>query len=139
MAWYANESEPLISLEGRSILLLEDESLIVLDVMLALESSGALVLGRSNARDALELVAAEPIDAAVLDITLGDGETCEPVAERLAERDVPFLLQSGDAARHAELIARLGAPLVVKPFPSHRLAARLAHCIGMRERRRAEG
>ena len=117
------------ALEGRTILVLEDESLIMLDATLALEELGARVLPSGTSDGALHVLDTRRVDAAVLDVTLADGSTCEPVARRLAALGVPYLLHSGDAARHAGLLRRLGAPLVSKPFPSHRLVRRVARLL----------
>ena len=116
-------------LEGRTVLLLEDEALIVLDLRLALEEGGARVLSSATLEGAYAHLARLRPHAAVLDIRLGGGDTCEPLAERLAALGVPFLLYSGDRDSHRALVERLGAPRLVKPFPSHQLAERVARLI----------
>lgn len=67
-----------------------------------------------NVPDAIRKVEEAQIDLAVLDIHLR-GEECWPVADRLADRGIPFVLASGGSlapppARHA------GAASVSKPF-----------------------
>lgn len=117
------------ALEGRTVLLLEDEGLIVLDVTLALEAEGARVLGAGSVAQGLRWLERDAPDAAVLDLKLTGGDTCEPVAERLLALGVPFLIHTGDALRHKALLARLGAPVLQKPCVSHLLAERLVRLL----------
>ena len=120
------------ALEGRTVLILEDESLIVLDLRLALEEGGARTLASANLEQAfLQLERTRP-HAAVLDVTLGDGRTCEPLGLRLNALGIPFLLYTGDADRHRALVERLGAPVLLKPVASHLLARRVATLIDQR-------
>ncbi|WP_082622070.1 response regulator [Bordetella sp. N] len=84
-------------LEGRRILVVEDDYLVALTVVELLEDVGAEVIGPvSTADEAVALVTAgaTPIDAAILDVNL-DGETSFPVADALAERDVFFVFATG--------------------------------------------
>ena len=113
-------------LDGRDILILEDEPTIALDLQFSLERSGASVriartLDRANAR-----IAEQRPDAAILDVTLGRDKTCEPIAQKLQALGVPFVLHSGDLDRQGELIRRLGAPVAAKPTSNAALIARLA-------------
>ncbi len=74
---------------------------------------------------ALRLAAAEPLDAAVLDVDL-QGETSFPVADALAARRVPFVFLTG---RHepAPPPALAAAPFLRKPCrPGAVLAALVA-------------
>lgn len=90
---------------GRSILILDDDPLIALDVEATLADAGAQVLGpaRSEA-EAMALIdaaisdadAIPPIDAAALDVHLGDLRS-EAVAARLTSLDVPFVFHDGFA------------------------------------------
>ena len=121
-------------LEGRTILVLEDEPLIVVDLEYALVDAGARVLVAARSADALALLDAERIDGAVLDLTLGGEDTCEAVALRLIELGIPYLLHTGDEPRHGALLARLAAPRIAKPYPSVRLAARLERLLEHRPR-----
>ncbi|WOI57383.1 response regulator [Palleronia sp. LCG004] len=106
------------------ILVLEDEPLILMELALALEDEGAKPVTATNAKAALEAIASHDISAAILDVNLGRGSTCECVAERLAERQIPFLLHSGDLVRQGELIERIEAEVIPKPASSNRVAGR---------------
>lgn len=83
-------------LEGKRILLVEDEFFIVQDLARAFSAAGAVVLGPcASVADALRLIAATPdLDGAVLDINL-QGEMVYPVADALAARGVPFIFATG--------------------------------------------
>lgn len=118
------------ALKGRDILVVEDEPLIALDLQITLEDSGASVRTARTLARALELVAQEAPDGAILDVTLGDSKTCEPVARELQRLGVPFLLHSGDLDRQGELIHRLGAPVIAKPASNSVLIGRLSALLG---------
>ena len=100
------------------ILVLDDEPIILMDFEFALEDQGAEVLDARSVAEALEVIAARVPDAAILDVNLGRGATCAPVALRLRELGVPFLLHTGDLDRQGELVDTLGAPVVPKPSSS---------------------
>lgn len=106
-----------------TILLVEDEPLILLDLEFAVEDSGNVFCSAAGVAQALGLIAACKIDVAVLDVNLGPGESCVPVAEELARRGLPFILHSGDLDRRDEIIRSLGARVVAKPAASDRVIA----------------
>lgn len=83
-------------LEGRRILVVEDEYLIADDMRVALLDAGAEVLGPVPTVDAaMSLVATEARpDAALLDINLG-GTMVFDLADTLATRAVPFVFATG--------------------------------------------
>lgn len=85
-----------VSLEGRTVLVVEDDYLIAQDVRRELESAGAVVVGPvPSVRRALDLIDSQAsIDAAVLDVNLGD-EKSFAVAEALEARGVPYLFATG--------------------------------------------
>ena len=91
-------SDPARPLDGRRILLVEDEYLIAVETKRWLEAAGARVIGPfprvEPALDHLEIEGAP--DAAVLDVNLGDGEWVYPVADRLGAVGVPYLFVTGD-------------------------------------------
>ncbi|WBV43774.1 response regulator [Pseudoroseomonas cervicalis] len=111
-------------LNGRRILVVEDEALIAMLVEDALLEAGAAVLGpAATVEEALELFEAERPEAAVLDINLA-GQASTPVADRLVERDVPFVVATGYGAaglpeRHRHV------PVLAKPYDPRDLIAAL--------------
>lgn len=100
-----------------TILLLEDEPLILMDLEFAAEDRGCTVLTATTCDAALKLLdnGERSIDVAVLDVSLGNGRTCFPVATELDKRDIPYILHSGDLDRHNERVRDLDAKLIAKP------------------------
>jgi DNA-binding response OmpR family regulator len=99
----------------RSILIVEDESLIAMMLEDFLDTLGHAVAGTEDSvAGALAVTEKGGFDAAILDVHL-HGEACWPVADALADRGIPFLLATGGhteppPARHAD------APVLAKPF-----------------------
>ena len=112
-------------------LVVEDEPLIALDVQQALEAAGAAVTVARRVEPALSLLeeGGPAFDVALLDVNLGRGATCEPIARRLREIGLPFALHSGDLVRRGELIASLDAPLIAKPASNDAIVASLARLL----------
>lgn len=115
-----------------TILLLEDEPIILMDLEFAADDHGCDAVAVSNCAGALERLATlGGVDVAVLDVSLAGGETCLPVAEELGRLDIPYLLHSGDLDRHDERIRQLGAELIAKPAAADEvIAAAIARCKG---------
>ena len=82
------------SLEGRSILVVEDEPLIVLDITQAFEVTGAALTTTNTLKHALILVEQDGLSGAILDHALG-GENSSMLCARLKERGIPFMIYSG--------------------------------------------
>lgn len=109
---------------SKHILVLEDEPLVAMDLRLAIEDTGCTAtVARSNA-EALAAIEQGPVSVAILDVTLGDGETCEPSASVLSDRGIPFLLHTGDWNRAGERLRKFGAPVITKPQSSDLVAAK---------------
>jgi len=102
-------------LNGRCLLVVEDEFLPADDLKWELSQRGAEVVGPAGSvKEALDLLA-DPrrLDGAVLDINLR-GEFVYPVADELYRRNVPFVFATGyDAWIIPERYA--SAPRVKKP------------------------
>lgn len=113
------ETGPVLA--NHHILLVEDEVIIAIDLRESLEEAGARVTHARTRARGLELAEAARFDAAILDVNLGNGETCEPIAEALKQRAVPFILHTGDLTMMGELVHRIGAPIASKPMQSEKL------------------
>jgi CheY-like chemotaxis protein len=99
-------------LAGATVLVVEDNAIIGLDLQLTLEAFGYRVLGTvSSNKDVLAMLAHERPDAAVVDLRLTDG-VATPVTEALAARGVPFMLLTGgdDDAALPGYAPHLGKP-----------------------------
>ena len=101
-------------LGGRSILVVEDEPLIGMDIVDALKSAGASVTTTMSSNHALILVEHDGLDAAIIDHGLTDDDNSQLCA-RLKERDIPFVIYSGFS--QIEGVCADG-PLVQKPAPA---------------------
>ena len=83
------------ALDGRCVLIVEDQYLVADEMRRMIAGMGADVLGpvaRSSA--ALELLDEAAVDLALLDINLGD-QDAYPVAAELLRRMVPFVFATG--------------------------------------------
>jgi DNA-binding NtrC family response regulator len=103
------------SLEGRRILVVEDEFLLALEVEAALASFGCLVAGPfAKLGKAMVAARATRLDGAVLDINL-NGEMVYPLAELLDLAGVPFVFLTGyvpsDLPERFRRFRRLQKPL----------------------------
>jgi len=81
-------------LQGKRVLVVEDEFLVALDLECELEESGAEVTCASTLVQATGVAKAGAFDAVVLDLNL-HGETSYPLADYLAANAVPFVFHTG--------------------------------------------
>ena len=107
------------SLEGRSILIVEDEPLIVMDITQAFEATGAALTTTNTLKHALILVEHDGLSGAILDHALRDGDS-SPLCARLKERGIPFMIYSGFTTREG---ACKGALHISKPAAEGALVA----------------
>ena len=85
-------------LEGKTILLLEDDYYLASDACQILKDAGAEVVGPfGRGEDALEALERCQVDAGVIDINLGTGPEFQ-VAEALHERGIRFIFATGYGA-----------------------------------------
>jgi DNA-binding response OmpR family regulator len=115
-------------LNGKTIVILEDEYLIALDAEGILTDQGATVHIATDLKEAAALAELERVDLALLDVNI-NGEFSFPVAQRFHERRVPIVFASG-----YELKARAfpGADLGVcisKPYTSEKLRQAVIHAL----------
>ena len=112
-------------LTGKTILLVEDEMLILMlaeDYLHQLGCTSILVAGTT--RQALETIATHHIDAAMVDMNL-HGEISDAVADALSHKGVPFLFVTGYVGpslseQHAH------RPVLNKPYAAGQLSDLLA-------------
>ena len=110
---------------GLRILVVEDDPTVAQFVSATLEDARAIVVGPCRSVLAAQaMLDAGPVDAALLDVNVADGEVF-PVAERLATQGVPFLLLSGYGA-DAVPADRPGWRALAKPFRMQELVETLA-------------
>ena len=119
-------------LKGRSILIVEDEPLIALDIAESFQMAGASVMTAHQLHDGLRLAGHPDLSGAVLDFGLSDGEGTA-LCERLTERGVPFVLHTG--YQHVNEACRAGV-LIPKPAAPAELVATVARLLASSEARR---
>jgi DNA-binding response OmpR family regulator len=114
----------------KRILVVEDESLLALDIADQLTDAGFEVVGpATSVKMALCLIHEEGCDAAVLDVNLGN-ETVDSVAFSLQDRGVPFFFLSGNSRE--QLPAALHEFLwVSKPVSQPMLLEALHRCMNV--------
>lgn len=111
--------------EPVTLLLVDDEPLILMDLEMAAEDRGFDYVSAPSVERAIELIESDEnsIDVAILDYSLLDGTNCLPIARRLDELDIPYIIHSGDLNRCEEGVSVLNAVLVAKPAPSEKVIA----------------
>lgn len=115
-----DEGEPLA---GKTVLLVEDQFLIAMEVEEMLRALGAgEVVSCASVREALAAIERRRPECAVLDVSLG-AENSDAVAQRLRELAVPYIFATGyDAVPSLEA----GVPALRKPYTRAALATALA-------------
>jgi DNA-binding response OmpR family regulator len=120
----------MTALEGKNILVVEDEALLALDISQGVEKSGATVTGPCMTfRDALAAAEDQDLNAAILDVDLNGRDVFE-VADLLIKRAVPFVFHTGRSEvdvlrqRYAE------APICEKPARISELVYKLSQILG---------
>jgi CheY-like chemotaxis protein len=119
------------ALTGRSVLVVEDESLVAMQIQDTLEDIGCIVVGLApRLEDALRKARSLVFDVAVLDVNL-NGSQSFPITDVLAERGLPFVFATGYSASSLPEILRSKAPVVQKPFRQHDLEQALRTALGI--------
>ncbi len=100
----------------KRVLVVDDEMLVAMMLEDMLADMDYDVVGPASTLDqAFKLASTEALDGAILDLNLGHGEVSTPVAEKLRERGVPFLLATGyGAGEQTDALGHSG--LLAKPF-----------------------
>ncbi|WP_040678401.1 response regulator [Rhizobium mesoamericanum] len=112
---------PEHGIAGLRILVVEDEYMLANELRNELEQEGAVVIGPVGRLEiAFELLESEgQIDSAILDVNVGDDDVF-PIAEALADRNVPFVFATGyDASTIPSKFSSV--PVCDKPVEMYRL------------------
>lgn len=101
-------------LSGLSVLIVEDNPVLMLDTETALVELGCDVAGvAGRLADARELIRAVPFDLAVLDVNI-QGEKIDPVAESIARSGRPIVFVTGYGAAGVPL--HIPGPVIERPY-----------------------
>ena len=116
-----------MSLQGKRVLVVEDDALLLMALQDMLSDLGCSVAGCAMALDpALQMARDLPVDVALLDVNLG-GELVTPVAELLAGKGVPFVFATGYDSHIVPSLA--DRPRVAKPYTGKQLEAALRRAL----------
>ena len=118
-------------LRGVRVLVVEDEYYLADDLANALKGAGAEVLGPAGTlEEAHRYVRGERFDCAILDMNLR-GDAAFPIAERLEEAGIPFLIATGyNSVALPEHLRNV--PRVEKPFDVAQVVEALPGLMGGR-------
>jgi CheY-like chemotaxis protein len=111
---------PKSVLSGRRFLVVEDESLIALDLAGTLQGAGAEIVGSvGTEREALQIIARTDFEGALLDANL-HGRPVDAIATALTRRKIPFVFVTG-YGRDALPRAFTHVKVLAKPFSQQQL------------------
>src|SRR5690606_23673480 len=117
---------------GTRVIIIEDETLIALDVTHMLGDRGFEVVGQASSVDeARRLIDDAAFDVALLDGNLG-GERVDDLARALSEKGAPFVFISG-YGRRALPADFPEIPIVEKPFNEQQLLAAIGSVLPREE------
>ncbi|SLN44140.1 HWE histidine kinase domain-containing protein [Pseudooctadecabacter jejudonensis] len=117
-----------LNVSGRA-LVVEDNMVIALDAADFLSGLGASdVQMASSVDEAIKIIDANDIALAILDVNLGQ-QTSVPVAEKLTELGVPFILATGYGDVASILDSYPSAPVVKKPYSNETLIKKLTEAL----------
>jgi two-component sensor histidine kinase/ligand-binding sensor protein len=111
------------TLQGLSVLIVEDEVLIALEAEAELLRAGTGTMTRAHSiEEAERCISSAPFDVAILDVNL-NGRPSFPLADLLADRGISFVFASGYS--HLEGLPERwrSVPLVNKPYSRAELVA----------------
>ena len=116
-------------LDGTPSLIAEDQVFIALDLALAVEDAGGMVVGpAASVENALALIESKPVAAAILDVNLTDGDIT-PVAMCLLEAGIPIIIQSGVGAPTALSAQYPDLVVYIKPYKISELMVKLENLL----------
>lgn len=118
-------------LNGRRVLVVEDESLVAMLLQTILEDMGCTPVGPASNIDDGEAMARDTtdLDAALLDVNVA-GRQVFPVAEALRARGVPFVFSTGYGEGGLPDEWR-GNPTIQKPFTESAVRDALMKAMGV--------
>ena len=108
--------------ENPTVLVVEDELLIALDIESTLSEAGFNVAVSASCADAKSLLERITPDAVVLDVHLQDGD-CATIAKTLVARRIPFIVHTGYDGPDRDEVFRRGTMLGKPSKPDDLVAA----------------
>ncbi|MEQ6250721.1 response regulator [Sulfitobacter sp. HNIBRBA3233] len=115
--------------DPKTVLVVEDEAILALELEFVLSDHGYRIVGPAGRLESgIEMAETAVVDAALLDLNL-HGKSSDPIADRLAERNIPFLFLSGHT-RDVLSERHCNRPLLSKPFVEADLVIALRQLLG---------
>ena len=115
-----NDNNPL---NGVRVLVVEDDTLLAMDLKETLIDAGAVVVGVCQTLDeGMARANDNDFAVAVLDFSLGP-DTVSPLARRLVRRGLPFILYTGQSRREPSLAEWSDRLIIEKPAPARVLVS----------------
>jgi len=128
------QAEPMASVEGMRILLVDDNALLLASMKLMLESFGAEVWASQSLEEVREVLdaRAQPPDVLVTDLRLQGGRSGAEVIEYVRQRlgQIPTLMLTGSAEERVSGGGMENFLLLYKPIIPEYLTARIAQMVG---------
>jgi DNA-binding response OmpR family regulator len=119
----------ILALAGHSILVVEDEPLIALEIEGLLEYYGANVLSAGTLATALVLAQRPGLSAAILDYSLGEEDSWE-ICWRLDKRRIPIMFYTG----YSHLVQQWpSAAIIAKPASVEVLLGAVSELLHVKE------
>src|SRR5215467_7038036 len=117
------------ALQGFRILIVEDESILAMDLENRLQREGCDVIGlASGEAKAFKLLEQDRPDAVVLDLNL-NGKLATGLADALVARQIPFVIVTGYGKRQFDAPALQEAPRLHKPVKTEELVRALSDLV----------
>lgn len=115
---------------GKRIVVVDDDAGVKATVEAALSDAGAIIVSSWERK----------IDAAILDVRIGNGVTSIPIAIVLQDRNVPFLFYTAHAGSLAEILRTRwpGCLILSKPIAEDALIAAVAQILRLSDSRLRE-
>ncbi|NOT40010.1 MAG: response regulator [Alphaproteobacteria bacterium] len=117
-------------LNGRHILIVEDEMILALDLSDIIASFGCTSAVAGRIGKALPLIEAQAFDVAILDLNLA-GEPVYPVADDLGRRGIPYVIATGYGAEGV-LPSYRKHPILAKPYSRLEVEAALKQALAVK-------
>ena len=123
------------TLRGARILIAEDDAILALDVREIFRQAGAEIVGPvATLEQALAMISAFPVSAALLDVDLRDAEVF-PAARALQDRGAGIVFYTGYADVDSLRRSWPGAKVLTKPAPPRLLVSAMHQsCFAVLER-----
>jgi DNA-binding response OmpR family regulator len=133
MVYSMNDNHPL---SGVTVLVVEDDLMLAMDVEDTLVAMGAVVVDVCHSLDeAMARADAGDFMVAVLDFSLGS-HSVTPFARRLLRRNVPFILHTGMSPGDPSLMEWRDSLIIEKPASRRILAAAIQRALAREPTRR---